>query len=320
MIKIGILGAGHLGKIHISLLKEIKEFEIIGFFDLDTTISAHIEKELAIKSFTSFEELIKNCDAIDIVCPTPFHFEYAQQVIKAGKHVFIEKPVTIHPEETKVLVQLCHEAGIVAQVGHVEQFNPAILAAKPFINRPLFITTERLALYNPRGTDVSVVLDLMIHDIDLVLSMVKSNIKKIQASGSPIICDTDDVAYARIDFDNGAIANLSVSRVAMLNKRSLQIFQKENFLAIDLLNKTVAKAELKEEYQPQENESVIALRDDKSIIKTEINVKPVNAIKYELELFASAIKNKTKSAITLSDAYLTMQTTQQILELIVNRK
>ena len=216
-------------------------------------------------------------------------------------------------------MQLCHEAGVVAQVGHVEQFNPAILAAKPFIHRPLFITTERLALYNPRGTDVSVVLDLMIHDIDLVLSMVKSNIKKIQASGSPIICETDDVAYARIDFDNGTIANLSVSRVAMLNKRSLNIFQKENFLAIDLLNKTVAKAELKKEYQPQENESIIALRDDKSIVKTDIVVKPVNAIKYELELFANAIKNKTQAAITLSDAYLTMQTTQQIIELIGRR-
>jgi predicted dehydrogenase len=316
MIKIGIIGAGHLGKIHISLLKEIKEFEITGFFDSDPIISAHIEKDLAVKSYSSCEDLFKNCDAVDVVCPTPFHFEYAQQAIKAGKHVFIEKPVTIHPEETKILVQLCHEAGIVAQVGHVEQFNPAILAAKPFITRPLFISTERLALYNPRGTDVSVVLDLMIHDIDLVLSMVKSNIKKIQAGGSRIICDTDDVAYARIDFDNGTIANLSVSRVAMLNKRSLQIFQKESFLAIDLLNKTVAKAELKKGSDLNGNESVIALRDDKSIVKTIVDVKPVNAIKYEFELFAQAINKKTKAAITLDDAYLTMQTTQQIMEVI----
>jgi predicted dehydrogenase len=316
MIKIGILGAGHLGKIHISLLKEIKEFEIVGFFDLDKEISTRIENEFSIKSFSTCEELLKNCDAIDIVCPTPFHFDYAQQAIKAGKHVFIEKPVTIHPEETKVLVQLCHEAGIVAQVGHVEQFNPAILAAKPFITRPLFITTERLALYNPRGTDVSVVLDLMIHDIDLVLSMVKSNVKKIKANGSPVICNTADIAHARIEFDNGTIANLSVSRVAMLNKRSLQIFQKESFLSIDLLNKTLTKAELKKNYQPKENESIIALRDDTSIIKTNLPVKPVNAIKYELELFAEAIQNKTKAAITLDDAYLTMDVTQQITDAI----
>ena len=316
MIKIGILGAGHLGKIHISLLKEIKEFEIIGFYDADTENSTHTENEFFIKSFSAFEELLKNCDAIDIVCPTPFHFEYAQQAIKAGKHVFIEKPVTIHPEETKVLVQLCHEAGVVAQVGHVEQFNPAILAARPFINRPLFITAERLALYNPRGTDVSVVLHLMIHDIDLVLSMVKSNVKKIKASGSPVICSTTDIAHARIEFDNGTIANLSVSRVALLNKRSLQIFQKESFLNIDLLNKTFTKAELKKNHQLSENESVIALRDDTSIIKTNIPITPVNAIKYELELFAKAIQNKTKAAITLEDAYLTMQTTQQITEAI----
>jgi predicted dehydrogenase len=316
MIKIGILGAGHLGKIHIFLLKEIKEFEIIGFFDVDTAVSAKVEKEFAIKSYPSCEELFKKCDAIDIVCPTPFHFEYAQQAIKAGKHVFIEKPVTIHPEETKVLVQLCHEAGIVAQVGHVEQFNPAILAAKPFIARPLFITTERLALYNPRGTDVSVVLDLMIHDIDLVLSMVKSNVKKIKANGSPVICNTTDIAHARIEFDNGTIANLSVSRVAMLNKRSLQIFQKESFLSVDLLNKTLTKAELKKNYQVKENESIIALRDETSIVKTNLPVIPVNAIKYELELFAEAIQNKTKAAITLDDAYLTMDITQQITDAI----
>ena len=318
MIKIGILGAGHLGKVHISLLKEIKEFEIVGFYDADKEVSARVEKESCIKSYPTFEELSKNCNAIDIVCPTPFHFEYAQKAIKAGKHVFIEKPVTIHPEETKILVLLCHEAGIVAQVGHVEQFNPAILAAKPFINRPLYISAERLAMYNPRGTDVSVVLDLMIHDIDLVMSMVNSNVKKIQASGSPIICPTADIAHARIEFDNGTIANLSVSRVALINKRSLHIFQKESFLNIDLLNKTLTKAEIKKKYIPTETETIVALRDDASIVKENIEVKPVNAIKYELELFAEAIQNKTKSVITLADAYLTMQTTQQITDAIGN--
>ena len=316
MIKIGILGAGHLGKIHISLLKEIKGFEIVGFFDSDCSVSDLVEKEFSIKSFPTYEALLKNCDAIDIVCPTPFHFDYAKQAIKAGKHVFIEKPVTIYPEETKILMQLCHEAGVITQVGHVEQFNPAILAAKPLITRPLFITAERLALYNPRGTDVSVVLDLMLHDIDLVLSMVKSNVKKIKASGSPVICNTTDIAHARIEFDNGTIANLSVSRVAMLNKRSFQIFQKESFLSIDLLNKTLTKAELKKNHQTKENESVIALRDDTSIIKTNLPVKPVNAIKYELELFAEAIQNKTKAAITLDDDYLAMQITQQITDAI----
>jgi len=318
MIKIGILGAGHLGKIHISLLKEIKEFKIVGFYDTNIEATQKVEKEFGIKSYSTYEDLAKDCDAIDIVCPTPFHFEYAQKAIKAGKHVFIEKPVTIHPEETKILVQLCHEAGIVAQVGHVEQFNPAFLAAKPFINRPLFITAERLAMYNPRGTDVSVVLDLMIHDIDLVLSMVKSNIKKIQASGTPIICSTADIAHARIDFDNGTIANLTVSRVALSNRRSLHVFQKDSFLNVDLLNKTLTKAEIKNNYTPQKTESIIALRDNTSIVKENIEVKPVNAIKHEFELFAEAIRNKTKSVITLADAYLTMQTTQQITDAIGN--
>jgi predicted dehydrogenase len=316
MIKIGVLGAGHLGKIHISLLKDIKKFDIIGFYDSDIEHAAHIEKDFGIKAYPAFSDLLKKCDAIDIVCPTPFHSSYAELAIKAGKHVFIEKPVTTNTHETKTLMQLCHEAGVVAQVGHVEQFNPAFLAAKEFITRPVFISAERLALYNPRGTDVSVVLDLMIHDIDLVLSMVKSNIKKIQASGSPVICNTDDIAHARIDFDNGTIANLTVSRVALLNKRNLTIFQKENFLSIDLLHKTLTKAGLKKDYHPKENESIIALRDNKSIVKEMIAVKPINAIQHELELFAQAIQNQTKSPITLADAYLTMQTTERIMEAI----
>ncbi len=314
MIKIGIIGVGHLGKIHISLLKEIKEYTIIGFYDKNREVSESAEKDLGIKSFAKYEELIKQCDTIDVVCPTPFHFEYAKLAIKAGKHVFIEKPVTSHPDEAKELLRIAYEAGIIAQVGHVEQFNPAVLAARPFITRPVYINAERLAKYNPRGTDVSVVLDLMIHDIDLVLSMVKSDIKKIQANGSPVICETDDIAHARIDFNNGAIANITVSRVALSNKRSLEVFQKENFLSIDLLNKTLTKVELKKEHKLDVYESVIAVRDDKSLIKQPILVKPVNAIKHELELFAQAIKNNTKAAISLDDAYLTMKVIQQIMD------
>ncbi|HEX7414076.1 MAG TPA: Gfo/Idh/MocA family oxidoreductase [Bacteroidia bacterium] len=316
MIKIGIIAAGHLGKIHISLLKEIKEFEVIGFFDRDKEVSKSVEKDFGIKSYLTCEDLIKQCHAVDVVSPTPFHFEFAKMAIKAGKHVFIEKPVTNHPEEAKTLVRLCNEAGVVAQVGHVEQFNPAFLAAKPFISRPIFISAERFALYNPRGTDVSVVMDLMIHDIDLVLNMVKSNVKKVQANASPVICETDDIADARIDFDNGAIAHLTVSRVALHNKRTLQIFQKESFLSIDLLHKTLTKAELKKDYQLKEYESIVASRASKSIIKSIVEVKPVNAIKHEFELFAAAILNKIKSPITLEDAYLTMKVTQQIMDAI----
>lgn len=314
MIKIGIIGAGHLGKIHISLLKEIKEFDVIGFYDKNKEVSESVSTDFGIKSYPNAEELIKQCDAIDVVSPTPFHFDYAKLVIKAGKHVFIEKPVTSHPDEAKTLVRIAYEAGIVAQVGHVEQFNPAVLAAKPFITRPVYINAERLAVYNPRGTDVSVVLDLMIHDIDLVLSMVKSDIRKIQANGSPVICETDDIAHARIDFNNGAIANITVSRVALSNKRTLEVFQKENFLNIDLLNKTLTKVELKREHTLDVYESVIAVRDDKSLVKQPILVKPVNAIKHEFELFAESILNNRKAVISLDDAYLTMKVIQQIMD------
>ena len=316
MIRIGIIGAGHLGKIHISLLKEIKAFEVVGFYDPDENLRTLIEKEFDLKAYESYESLLKNCAAIDIVCPTPFHFDYAQKAIKAGKHVFVEKPVTIEADEVRILMQLCHEAGVVAQVGHVEQFNPAILAARPHLTRPLFISAERLALYNPRGTDVSVVLDLMIHDIDLILSMIKSNIKKIQASGTPVICETTDIAHARIDFDNGSIATLTVSRVALHNRRSLQVFQKESFLSIDLLHKTLVKAELKEDASGSETENIMAIRNNRLLVKENILIKPVNAIRYEFELFADAILHNKKAVITLDEAYKTMLTAHQIMKAI----
>lgn len=313
MIKIGIVGAGHLGKIHLYLLKNIPDFEIAGFFDTDKKAGAEISKETGLRAFSSYEEMEKSCQAIDIVCPTTYHYEYAQKAIKAGKHVFIEKPVTILAEETKKLLKLSQEAGITAQVGHVEQFNPAFLAAKNIIKRPVFISAERHALYNPRGTDVSVVLDLMIHDIDLILKMVKSPVKKIQAYGAQVICQTDDIAQAHIEFNNGCVATVSTSRVALHNRRSLQVFQPDNYLHIDLLNKTLTKAQLSKDKKAG---NVIAERDGLVISKETIQVEPINAIEYELKAFAAAIKQQSTPAVTLEDAYLTMQTVGEIMDVI----
>ncbi|MBS1646892.1 MAG: Gfo/Idh/MocA family oxidoreductase [Bacteroidetes bacterium] len=314
MIKIGVIGVGHLGSIHLSLLKERNEFEVIGFFDTDAERAEQVGRTFSIKHYAHYTDLLKVCDAIDIVCPTPFHFEYAQQAIKEGKHLFIEKPATLHPKETKQLEQLANEAGIIAQVGHVEQFNPAWLAAKPHFANPIFIHAERSALYNPRGTDVSVVLDLMIHDIDLVLSIVKSNVKKVQAQGISVLCSTHDIAHARIDFDNGAVANLSASRVAMENKRRVHVLQEESVIDIDLLNKSAQKASFFEPLSPQESGKIIADREEKKIIQTSLTIKPVNAISHELELFARAIKSRINPEVSLSEAYLTMRTAQQIIE------
>ena len=276
-----------------------------------------VKKEFAVEAFENADDLIKQCDALSIVTPTLFHFDYACRVIKAGKHAFIEKPVTLNSTESKKLAQLAREAGIIAQAGYVERFNPAFLAAEPFITRPIFIDFQRISTYNPRGTDVSVVLDLMIHDINLMLQIVKSNIKKISATGSAVLCDTEDIAEARVEFDNGCVANLTASRIALNNNRKMNVFQKGNYLSLDFINKTAVKAELRKNSQAlTRQEKVYASFGDKSLVHENLEIKPINAIAHELHLFAEAIKNKTSAVVSLDEAYHTMKIADEILGII----
>ena len=239
MIKIGVLGAGHLGKIHIRLLKEIDKYELVGFYDADPEAAKEVEKEFGVKAFSSIESLIELVDAVDIVTPTITHYDCASKAIKNSKHIFIEKPVTNTIEEAKSLKGLSKEANVHVQVGHVERFNPAFIAARDYCSNPMFIETHRLAQFNPRGTDVSVVLDLMIHDIDIILSVVKSNIKRISASGVAVVSESPDIANARIEFDNGCVANLTSSRISMKNMRKSRFFQKDAYISVDFLDKKV---------------------------------------------------------------------------------
>ena len=224
-IKIGVLGAGHLGKIHIRLLKEIEDYELIGFYDPDSLNAAKVESEYGLKRFTDMEELITMVDAVDIVTPTLSHFDCAYLALKQSKHIFIEKPMTSSMQEARKLLELIKEAGVKAQIGHVERFNPAFLAVKDYAMNPMFIETHRLAQFNPRGTDVSVILDLMIHDIDIILKMVGKDVKHIAASGVPIISDSPDIANARLEFVNGAVANVTASRISMKNMRKTRVFK-----------------------------------------------------------------------------------------------
>jgi predicted dehydrogenase len=315
MLKIGVIGAGHLGKIHLSLLKGISDFKLIGFYDSDAVVSGKVKNEFGVEAFEDADELIRQCDVLNIVTPTLFHFDYACRAIKAGKHIFIEKPVTLNSAESKKLAQLAREAGITAQAGYVERFNPAFLAAEPFVTRPVFIDCRRVAMYNPRGTDVSVVLDLMIHDINLVLHIVKSNIKKISASGSAVLCDTEDIAEARIEFDNGCVANLTASRVALSNHRKMNIFQKENYLSLDFMNKTVVNAQIQKGKITDSGKNY-ANFGDKYLVFEELEVKQINAIAHELQLFADAVKSKTTAVVTLDEAYNTMKIADEILRVI----
>lgn len=320
MVKIGVLGAGHLGSIHIKLIQQIEGFELVGVYDPDPEKAQKAIDSFGVKLFENMDELIDACDAIDIVTPTLSHFECAVKAIKKSKHIFVEKPLTNTVEEGRILLQLASEAQIKGQVGHVERFNPAYLAAARYELNPKFIEIHRLSEFNPRGTDVPVVLDLMIHDIDIVLSTVKARVKSVHASGVPVISDTPDIANARLEFDNGAVANLTASRVSLKKMRKARFFQQDGYIAIDFLEKKVEAFRLSEgdisnspfsfEIDPKNN-------GEKKILSYESPAVPeVNAIKYELELFAKSIIEDLPTPVTLEDGFNSLEVAHLILEKI----
>ncbi len=316
-VRIGVFGVGHLGKIHIKLLKEIEGYELVGFYDPDDTNAAKAEKEFGISRFDSPKKLIEACDAIDVVSPTVTHHSIAKEVIKNGKHLFIEKPLASTVKEARELVSLTDEARIKAMVGHVERFNPALLALDKKNLNPLFIEVHRLAEFNPRGTDVSVVLDLMIHDIDIILSMVKGNVKKISASGVAILSKSPDIANARIEFDNGCVANVTASRISVKSMRKMRIFQPGAYISMDFLKKKSDVFRI-EDTVPDSQHFELDLADNgkKYITFETAEKKEVNAIKMELELFHESIVNDTPVPVSIYDGYHAMQVAQQILEKI----
>ena len=237
MLKAGVLGAGHLGKIHLRLLQQSAKYDLVGFYDPSEENAKKVVEEFGYRSFNSIESLIENVDVVDIVTPTLSHFDCAKMAIENGCHIFIEKPITNTVIEAEAIKTLASQNHIKGQVGHVERFNPAFTAVKDRINNPMFIETHRLAEFNPRGTDVPVVLDLMIHDIDIILSVVKSKVKDVNASGISVISDTPDIANARIEFENGCVANVTASRISMKNMRKSRFFQKDAYISVDFLEK-----------------------------------------------------------------------------------
>jgi predicted dehydrogenase len=319
-MKIGLLGAGHLGKIHIRCLKEIPAFELSGFFDPDPEISQSVQQEFNLHCFGSVEDLIREVDVVDIVTPTVSHFDCASMAMKQSRHVFIEKPLVTTLKQARELIDIAHEAGVKVQVGHVERFNPAFIAASPFINQPMFIETHRLAQFNPRGTDVPVILDLMIHDIDIVLSVVKSNIRKISASGVPVVSDTPDIANARLEFANGCVANLTASRISMKNMRKTRLFQRDAYIAIDFLEKECEIIRLKnveDETQMDPFSMVIDLGADKGkkqIFFEHPEITSINAIKTELESFFNAITTNCIPPVTITDGYNALDIAYRIID------
>lgn len=318
-MKIGVVGAGHLGKIHIRLIKELSDkFELVGFFDQHTENAQKVSNEYGIKSFGSLDELLSEVDCIDIVTPTLSHFDCASKALRLSKHVFIEKPVTETVDEAKALLDLMHEAGVKVQVGHVERFNPAFQSAIPYLTNPMFIETHRLAQFNPRGTDVPVVLDLMIHDLDIILSTVKSGIKRISASGVAVVSDTPDIANARIEFDNGCVANLTSSRISMKNMRKSRFFQKDAYISVDFLEKELEVVRMKEiEGEPDPFDVVFDMGNGQPVKKVLFDrpeIEAVNAIKEELSTFYDAIINDTTPIVSLEDGFKALDVAQQIMD------
>lgn len=317
MLKIGVFGTGHLGKFHLNNWKEIKDVEIVGFFDPHEETAASVSQHYGIQRFLSEAELIDACDAIDVVTPTDLHFDVCEQAIRKGKHVFVEKPLAHTMEEAEKLVKLVQESGIKLQVGHVERFNPAFLAMKGFELKPMFIEVHRLAQFNPRGTEVSVILDLMIHDIDIILSIVKSDVRSISASGVAVMTDTPDIANVRIEFNNGCVANLTSSRISMKKMRKMRLFQKDAYIGIDFLNKKTEIIKMKQEG----DENVFAFdiethQGTRTIAIANPAVPEVNAIKRELEEFVAAIQNNTQTIVNEIDGFRAMEVAHKILDKI----
>jgi len=315
MLKVGVFGVGHLGKFHLSNWKEIEGVKLVGFFDPHNETAQQVATDFDLMRFTDEEKLIEACDIIDIVVPTQEHYSLCMAAIRKGKHVFVEKPMAHTLEEAKDLVAMVQEAGVKMQVGHVERFNPAFVAIQKMQLNPMFIEVHRLAQFNPRGTEVSVILDLMIHDIDIILSIVKSSVKSISASGVAVLTDTPDIANVRIEFNNGCVANLTSSRISMKKMRKMRLFQKDSYIGVDFLNKKAEIIKIKQE----DDLNVFAFDVDtpdgskKTIAVANPVIEEGNAIRMELQSFYNAIINNTPTTVNEMDGYMAMEVAHQIL-------
>jgi len=316
MLKAGVLGAGHLGKIHLRLLNQSDKYELVGFYDADETNAKKIEAEFGYKYFNTIDALIDAVDMIDIVTPTLSHYDCALQAIAKGKHIFVEKPITNTIEAAEEIRMLLAKNNLRGQVGHVERFNPAFIGVKDQIEKPMFIETHRLAEFNPRGTDVPVVLDLMIHDIDIILSVVKSKVKHVSASGVSVISETPDIANARIEFENGCVANLTASRISLKNMRKSRFFQKDAYISIDFLEKKCEVVKMKDAPKvPGDFDMILQNAEGikKQIYFDNPEISANNAILDELESFAQAINTNTRPIVTLLDGTEALRVATQII-------
>lgn len=317
-VKVGVIGTGHLGKLHTKLFKTIQNCELVGVYDMDELKAEECSKEFSVKVFKSLDELLQNTDAVSIVATTSAHYELAKKSLSCGRHVFVEKPITASISEAEEIIALANGKKLNLQVGHIERFNPALLSLEKYNLDPKFIQTDRLAQFNPRGTDVAVVLDLMIHDIDIILSLVKSNVKEIKASGVAVVSDTIDIANARIEFENGAVANVTASRISQKRMRKMRMFQRDAYISVDFNTgaSEVYRLASKEDNikEPFISFGEIGIGDKKKLVVYEQpEQKEVNALQYELQLFINSVLKKEKPLVSGEDGLKALQVAETII-------
>jgi predicted dehydrogenase len=320
-LKVGVIGTGHLGKLHIKMLKQINDCSLIGVFDSNQETAKAAGQEFRVNVFNSIDELLQKVDAVSIAATTSSHHAIAKKCLENDIHVFVEKPITVTIPEAEDLVEIASLRNLILQVGHVERFNPALISLEKYIMQPMFIQTDRLAQFNPRGTDVAVVLDLMIHDIDIILSLVKSTVKNVEASGVAVVSDTLDIANARIQFENGAVANVTASRISQKKMRKMRIFQRDNYISLDFITgvSEVYKLVPVEEKLDSSNISFgeIGLGEKKKrVVYEQPIVKEVNALKYELELFVESVIHNKKPVVSGEDGLNALRVAEMIIEKI----
>jgi len=319
-IKIGVIGTGHLGKLHIKMFKQIKDCELIGIYDSNDQAAKDVSQELNLKKYENIDDLVDDAQAVSIAVSTTAHYEVAKKCLEKGIHIFVEKPITASISEAEELVKLSIDNKLNLQVGHIERFNPAIISLEKFIIEPMFIQTDRLAQFNPRGTDVAVVLDLMIHDIDIILSLIKSEVKKIDANGVAVVSNNLDIANARIEFENGAVANVTASRISQKKMRKMRIFQRDAYISMDFITGASEVYHLLPMDQ-NSDQAMMSLGEigigekRKRLIYEHPEIKEINALKYELELFIKSILYKTNPVVSGTDGLRALK----VAEIIMNK-
>ena len=321
-MKTGVIGVGHLGRFHTKIYSQLEDSELVGVFDLDQEKAARVAEEFGTKSFSQLEQLLKQIEAASLVVPTSSHFEVGKRVLQHGIHLLIEKPISQTTEQAEKLIELAQEKNLSLQVGHIERYNPAFLAIENLALSPRFIESHRLAQFNPRGTDVAVILDLMIHDIDLILNLVKSQVREIQAAGTSVITESDDIANARLTFENGAVANITTSRISANNMRKIRIFQKNSYISLDLLRKEVEVYRLvdidDQSLKDDKSSTIIGKISAEQLGKTILYEKPKvedkDMLTLEISSFLDAVKNGKRPKVSGEDGKRALEVALWIAE------